>query len=289
MVQCVRVLPFCLIISVSLSTNALAVVIFDTNINFDEVAFPTANTSISGTNRYNVLNDNTGAELDVLNGDLDDISISVTGSYQYQLTTEGRFSSMETFGSMVLENNPGTRVTNTLELHFADHLSVTEFSFDAASLNSRGFAYEATILQILREDGTLYNQAPIIEPYLEHTAIDGLHNVGVYVFDSTDGVLNVGEDATSRGANHPNENFTITGDLDLSDFGITSGAAIGGLLITTIYEDTRGINNNATSISSSFTDFTFAGEIVPEPTSSALLLLGGAIATLRRSRKVIGA
>lgn len=264
--------------------NTCSAALFSTEITFNEPAFPSSNTSVSGTTSYNVLDDSTGLELTALNGDLDDITISVTGDYEYQTTSIGRFTSLHSLTGTVTTNNPGTRITNTLGLNFAEHLSVTDFSFDVSSTNTSGIAYEVTIFQILNVDGSVYNPAPTINPFLTHTPIDGSPLQGVYVLDRTDTVLGVGTDTTSSGINNPNENFTVTGDLELSDFGIASGTQIGGLLITTILEDTRGENNGSTNLTSSFIDFTFSGEIVPEPTSSTLIILGAVTMIFRRSR-----
>lgn len=280
----VRRNTFHLFLMATALTNTCSAALFSTNINFNEVAFPTSTTTVSGDISYNVLDDFSGAELSSLNGDLDDITLSLSGDYEYQTSSSGRFTSLQSFSGSVATNNPGTRVTNTLGLNFADHLSVTDFSFDVRSANTAGVTYEFTIFQILKVDGTVYNAAPIISPYLSHTAIDGLASTGVYVIDSKDTAVDVGEDTVIAGVNNPNENFTVTGDLELTDFGIASGTQIGGLLITTILEDTRGVSNLPSGLTTSFIDFTFAGEIVPEPSSSTLLVLGVAGLLFRRKR-----
>lgn len=260
---------------------------FATNINFNEAAFPTAATDVTGAISYNVLDDLTGAELSSLNGDLNDITITTTGDYEYQTTSSGRFTSSHSFTGTVPENNPGTRVINTLELTFASHLSVTDFSFDASSTNTRGLTYEVTVFQLLKPDGSVFSAMPTIATYLNHTEINGgiIGSPGVYVLDQKGTVNNVGTDATSAGTSNPNQNFAVTGDLEYSDFGLAAGTEIGGLLITNILEDTRGMNNGSSTLTSSFIDFTFSGDIVPEPSSAALVAMGSFCLFIRRVRK----
>ena len=240
---------------------------FSTNINFNEAAFPNTNTDVTGSiQHYNVLNDISGNKLLTLNGDNTDISISTTSlgastSIEYQTASSGRFTSQHAFIGSPAFDNPGTRISNTIELLFAPHLTVTDFSFDVSSVNTAGVTWEITLFEILDVNGNPINTTPTIDPYLTHTEINGMSGIGTYVLDSRATVLNVGTNDASSGVSNPNENFTVTGDLGYSDFGLTPGTQIGGLRMTTILEDTRGTLDGTSNFSASLIDFDFSGEI----------------------------
>lgn len=111
-----------------------------------------------------------------------------------------------------------------------------------------------------------------------------MSGLGTYVMDSKARVNRAGTDSTTGGSSNPDENFTPTGDFDYSTFGLAPGTVSSGIRMTSILEDTRGINNGNTNFSSSLIDFTFAGEIIPEPSSTSLLILGGITGLLHRRR-----
>ena len=276
------------IIAILPLTHTHAATSFTANIDFNEVAFPTSTTLISGSTSYNVLDDATGAELAVLNGDADDLTINVSstgaGFTEYRTTSSGSFRLDHGFTSSPTSNNTGERIINELGVNFSSHLNVTDLSFDVSSTNTAGLSWEVTIFQLLDENGDPFTAAPTIAPYLTHSEINGLFDTGTYVLDSLATVLDVGTDTVSAGASNPNENFTVTGDLGYSDFGLALGTQVTGLRLTTILEDTRGVNNTSSNFSSSLIDIAFSGEIssVPEPSSIALLGLGSVVLWVRR-------
>ena len=277
-------------LSMAVTFNTAFAASFADNINFNEAAFPTSETAFSGSQSYNVLDDATGTKLVALNGDLDDITIAVSsmggGSFDYRTVASGSYRLNHGFNSAPASNNTGDRIVNQLTLTFGSHLSVTDFSFDVSSANSKGVAWEVSIFELLDSSGNVFTATPTINPYVSHTEIDGLSGQGTYVMDRKDTVTGVGTDQTSGVSSHPNENFTVTGDLDYSDFGLAAGTEITGIRMTTILEDVRGVNNGNTNFSSSLIDFTFSGEInsIPEPSSTALLGLGGLALILRRRK-----
>lgn len=56
--------------------------------------------------------------------------------WNYSTTSSGQFTAIHGFGGTVPGNNPGTIISNTIRLDFAGHLKVTDFFFDASSLNT---------------------------------------------------------------------------------------------------------------------------------------------------------
>lgn len=279
-----QIIFFTLLVSLEVS---LAVT-FAENISFNEAAFPTSSGSFSGSQSYNVLDDQDGTKLSTLNGDLDDITIAVAtsglGSFDYRTNSTGSFRLNQGFNTRPAFNNSGNRIVNQLTLTFGSHLTVTDFAFDVSSVNSSGLAWEISIFQLLDSTGNVFSSSPTINPYLTHTEINGMSGLGNYVMDSKATVNGVGTDSTTGGSSNPDENFTPTGDFDYSTFGLAPGTVISGIRMTSILEDTRGINNGNTNFSSSLVDFTFEGEIIPEPSSTSLLMLGS-IATLLRRRR----
>jgi len=272
--------------------SAFAAAMFSTNIDFNESAFPTSNTAVSGTVGYNILNDTTGMELASLNGDLDDISLSFTSNgantdWEYVTTASGSFRANHSYPTAATTTNPGTLISNSVTMSFGSHLSVTDFSFDASSLNSRGAGWEYSVIEFLDPSGNPFTTAPVISAYGSHTAVDGSPSQGVYLLDQTTTVTNVGMPLTAAGASNANENFTVTGDLEYSDVGLAPGTQIGGIRMTTFLEDVRGEDNNATNFTSSLIDFTFEGMImapVPEPSRGVLLAAGLMGVLVRRQR-----
>lgn len=279
-----RVLSSSILLS---SFSTLSGATFLTNINFNEAAFPTSTQAVSGVSGYNVLDDATGTELVALNGDLDDIFITASGDIEYQTASQGRFTGSHSFSTPAAVNNPGTRMENVIELTFGNHLTVTDFSFDVASANSRGITWEYTVFELLNENGLVISPGTSVAPYLSHTMINGSPAPGVYVLDWKDTVQNVGSAMTMVGTSNPNDNFSVTGDLNYADFGIAPGTQIGGLRMTTVLEDTRGVNNaSGSQLTSSLIDFTFSGEIaVPEPSVGAIVLIAS-LSLFKRKRSV---
>lgn len=266
------------------------------NITFNEPAFPTAdNTSMTGGQSFNVLNDSTGGkiatstELGQLVGDNADLLMNFQSSsgnlgstsLQWQAASAGRFTANHSFAGTVPGNNPGSLNSNTITLAFGGHMSVTDFSMRGLSFNTSGIAWEYTVVEFFRPDGSSFTTAPTIGNYASHTSIGGSPSQGWFVMDSKGTVTGVGTSQTVSGVSGPNDNIGIAG-LGYADVGLAAGTTIGGIRITTYLEDVRGTTNTNTNFTSSFTEFTISGSIVPEP-SSALLAAGGlGLAMLRR-------
>ncbi len=266
-------------------------VVFSTNINFNEAAFPTGTTNVSGTTQsYNVLDDTLGTELVTLNGDATDIDLSFSSSgvdsnWAYQTTSLGRFTGSNSFTNTPASNNEGTIKSNSVTLAFASHLTVTDLSFDVLSTNTNGVTWEYTIFEFLDASGTPFSSYSITDPYLTHTSVNGapIGTTGIYVLDVKDTVTaaTVGTNLVTAGSHSPtNENFTITDDLNYSDVGLAPGTVVGGLRMTTYLEDVRGINNASSSLTSSLIDFTFSGEINPVPETSSYAFIFGTLSGL---------
>lgn len=270
-----------------------------TLITFNEPAFPTSQTTLSGNQNYNVLNDSTGAkiatpgELAGLTGDLSDLTMNLqsttgtlgTNSWQWQPTIDGRFLASHSFTGTVATDNPGRLSSNTITITFGDHLSITDLSMNGSSFNTAGVAWEYTVIEFFRPDGSSFSTAPTIGSYLTHTSIDGSPSAGWYVLDNKGTVTGVGTSQTTTGANPPNENLTVTGGLGYTNVGLAPGTQIGGIRVTTFLEDVRGTGNGSTNFSSSLTEITISGSIVPEPSTAVLALAGLGVAGLYRRRQ----
>jgi hypothetical protein len=268
----------------------------NTTISFNEPAFPTSATAVSGNASYNVLNDTTGAkisttgELAGLTGDNADLFMgfqSMAGalgsaSWQWQPTSDGRFTASHSFAGAVGSSNPGSLDSNTISLAFGDHLSITNLSLHGLSFNTAGIAWEYTVIEFFRPDGSSFSAAPTIGNYASHSSIGGTPSMGWYVIDSKGTVSDVGSNQTAGDANGLSDNIAGLG-LGYADVGLVAGTEIGGVRITTFLEDVRGTANGTTNFSSSFTDFTISGTILPEPSAAFFGAMAG-VCLLRRSR-----
>lgn len=204
----------------------------------------------------------------------------------YVTTNSGAFSLSQSFSGSVPVSNPGDTVVNVIELTFGSHLNVTDFSFDASSVNTRGTAWEVSYFELLDVNGNLFSSTPVINSYLTHTEINGSPSIGVFVADSRGSVNGVGTGLTSSGSSGIHNNLSSTVDLDYSDFGLAVGTQISGLRFTTRLEDVRGVDNNASNFTSSLIDFSFSGTIdqIPEPQAFVFIIIGGCVSIFIRRR-----
>jgi hypothetical protein len=268
---------------------------FVVSVDFNESAFPTANTTVTGTvQSYNVFNDVTGAKFTTVSpapaGDRADFSVAFTSqtgtraapnppSYEYETTSNGRFTSTRGFSNVVpiTSNNPGTVESTTLRLLFGSHLQVTSLNATLASLNTAGIAFEYSIISLLAPDGSYFSAPPTVGGYTSFNAANpggrtGMAGLGNYIAASTGTVTGVDTPQTASGTSGPSDNLALTYAL----VGLVAGTQIGGLQVVNFLQDVRGTANNATSLTASFIDFTLSANpvqvnAVPEPSSLALV------------------
>jgi hypothetical protein len=253
-------------------------------ISFDEPAFPTVATDVSGEVSFNVINDLTGSkiatseELSAMSGDQSDLLFDFTNtptangsaSWQWQATSSGRFTATQALATTGTVNNPGDLISSTLTLTFGSHLVVDDLSFTGTSFNTNGVAWEYAVIEFFKPDGSSFSDAPEISPYLDHTSINGSPSTGWFVIDSTQTVLDVGTDKTTN-SGVSGEYNTLSGGIGYDDVGLAEGTEIGGIRITAFLEDVRGTSNGSSSFTSSITSITISGTTVPEPSTSALI------------------
>jgi hypothetical protein len=280
---------YSLLITLAFSSFAQAQTSFtNVNISFNEYAFPTTTTVMTGTQSYNLINDSTAAKLNSNNNDLNDFSLSFatsgpgplstsgTPKLEWQSTTTGRFTSSRGFNGAVSSNNPGTRVSTTTTLLFDSHVTVTDFSAIIDSLNTAGVGWETSKLGFLKPDGSFFSPEPTISTYLATSAagaVNGSPSTGWFVLDSTGTTTGVGTGTTVSGANGSNDNNFV---FNYAKAGLPAGTQIGGIVWTTNLDDVRGTTNGATNFTASWSEFTFSGSInttasIPEPSTLALL------------------
>lgn len=273
------------------------------NIDFSESAF-TAGT-ITGITGYNIIDDLSGAELVSDNGDMDDLFISVTTSLPTTATgaianidiasngivsNQGYTNSFQNTYSGVTSNNPGSLIKQTVRMTFASHLEVTDFITDFSSLNTRGITWEYTQLALLQADGSYFSPQPVIGDYTNWSVSgpqEGSPAIGWWNAASTGTVNDVGTDQTSSGSSGSDENFTSTNGDSLfayNDVGLAAGTEVGGFEWTVYLEDVRGQDNAASSLTVRQQYFEITGAVVPEPSSTLLIGIGGLTLILRRRR-----
>lgn len=239
---------------------------------------------ISGTRSLNLWNDNTGELLTADNGDLPDLTIFFTtnlgnfGGGGFEYTSSNTLRATETFSGTLSSNNPGSRITNTVTLLFASHVTITDLNADFTSLNSTGVSWETSRIAALTPTGDYFSTAPTLAPYLTHASIGGSSTSypGFYISDGKTTVTGVGTSTTVSGTGSGAlDNLTGTAGnsiLDYTDLNLTAGTRIGGLEWITVLEDTRGTGNSTSSLTSTLTNLSVSGTIVPEP---SLILLSG--------------
>lgn len=258
-----------------------------------------AASSRSGTYALNIWDDATGAALAADNGDAPDITISFStslgalGNGGWEYTSADTLRASQGFSGAVAANNPGSRVTNTVTILFASHISITDLNTDFTSLNSAGLCWETSRLALLQPDGSYFSTAPTLSSYLDYTAIEGYSATypGFYFSDSKATVKDVGTANTASGSvSGALENLTGTNGnsiLNYADVGLAPGTSIGGFEWTTVLEDTRGTSNaNTSSFTSTMTSFAVSGSmLVPEPAGVLLLAASLPLGWARRRRE----
>lgn len=311
-----------LTINILLTSAVMSATSFNSQIfDFSEAAF--TNGAISGTTGYNIIDDSTGVKLAADNGDLDDLYIQVVSNTPQnaqgaianaEFTSSGLVSN-HGFGRTFADtyatspgNNPGTVIKQTIRFTFANHISIENFTTDLRSLNSRGTTWEHTELAYLKKDGSYFTNEPNVGSYTDYEAANqtqpswnigsegtgsasGSPSQGWFITGSTATVQDVGTNLTSIGPgnNGSKENFTGTngnGILDYNDVGLAANTEIGGFEWTVYVEDTRGVDNRQSVWSATQLGFEISGQagVVPEPSSTLLIGLGGLAVLLRRGR-----
>lgn len=153
----------------------------------------------------NLWNDSTGARLLADNGDQTDLTISynrtisgptassASGSFEYQSSNQ-RFRASHDFGSSTrTTNNPGSRITHTVDFTFANHLNVTGLDVDFSSLNTAGVTWEFSKLGYIVAGNPANNAEPSIATYDDHTTVNGkASGIGWFLVDSKATATQVG-------------------------------------------------------------------------------------------------
>ena len=306
-----------LIFPFALTSSVLAQAPFtDLSFDFTEAAFTDG--PISGTQGYNIINDSTGAKLTADNGDLPDVFISISssipsnaaGAYaDTEILNDGGLRSNHgynnTFASTYATgspNNPGTLVSSTIRITFANHVTLSNFETDFTSLNTRGATWEYSKLAYLQPDGSYFSSSPAIGSHASWSAstdplpswnignetagngASGSPSLGWFVTAANDTVTGVDSNQTTAGGNGSLERLTSSNGnsyLDYVDVGLASGTAIGGFEWTTYVEDTRGSSNNASRWTATQDFFRITGT-VPEPSSALLIALSSLTILCRR-------
>jgi hypothetical protein len=259
--------------------------------------------------QYNTINDTTGAKLTTDNGDAKDFTLSgssTTGalgktravvgaaraSTPLDAVDSGRVGFQHSYTNAPTGNNPGTIESNIFTLLFNSNLTVTDASFDFSSLNTKGIAWEYSVLQFLDTAGNpfsaLTNPGWALGTASQYgvgptAGFSGVAGIGNFIAASKGTVIGVGTSKTqTEGAdNGPNDNIAA---LNYALVGLTPGTQIGGIRWTTYLEDVRGASNDSTNFTSSLFDFTISGNTaaatVPTPA-----LLPGLIALAASARR----
>ncbi len=266
-----------------LALPAKAATFTGVKIDFNEFAFPSSATNMSGAYQYNVLNDLTGGKLTADNHDAADFQINFSSSPQlpktaagieWQSAGSGRWTSTRSFDAKTTSNNPGTLLSTTATLRFDSHLTVTDLSAAFTSLNTAGNLWEYSVLGFLKPDGTYFSAAPGVGDYNSANSFIGSRSIGWYVAASKGTVTDVGSATTNGGLNgaltttqagNPKDDITLTYALA----GLAPNTPIGGLIWTTYLEDARGTNNGTSSFTASWTDLTFSGVIGSQPAAAS--------------------
>jgi hypothetical protein len=233
-------------------------------IDFSEYAFPSATTVLTGPKSYNLLNDQTGAKLTANNvpGDKNDFTIEYSDSpsssksniSDLKLTGKTIVSSRG-FKDIVKANNPGSLVSTTVRLLFAEDWQITDLQAKFTSLNSRGALWEYSVLGFLKPDGSMFSPMPVVGAYGQASGLTGSPTVGWYVAANKGTLQGVGMNKTSAVLNGPKDNLTLTYALA----GLAPGTAIGGLVWMSYLEDVRGVENGTSSFTASWTEFMISG------------------------------
>jgi hypothetical protein len=233
-------------------------------IDFSEYAFPTATTALSGLQSYNLLNDQTGAKLDVDNGDGDDFTIDYSSSNAAALSSSGTpnlkltgktIVSNRGFNKVVQKNNPGSLVSTTAKLLFSEDWQITDLQAKFTSLNTAGTLWEYAVVGFLKPDGSMFSPMPTVGAYGQASGLTGSPSVGWYVAANKGTLQGVGTNKTSSGLTGPADKLTLTYALA----GLAPGTAIGGLVWSSYLEDVRGVDNGTSSFTASWTEFMISG------------------------------
>jgi hypothetical protein len=237
----------------------------NTLVDFGEYAFPAASTIVEGRQDYNLFDDATGVKLTADNGDGTDFSLEYSHSGAKALSATGtpnlkvdgkKIVSNRGFAKSVAINNPGTLVSTTVKLMFAADWEITDFVADFTSLNTGSALWEYATLGFLKPDGTMFSAAPTIAAYNNATSLTGSPSIGWYVAAAKETVQGVGTAKTISGGNGPRDNLKLTYGLA----GLNPGTAIGGLVWTSYLADVRGVENNNSSLTASWTGFSVSGQ-----------------------------
>ena len=175
----------------------------------------------------------------------------------------------------VSTNNSGHVATQTIQIDFLSGVLIEADNIDDlgwSSGNTAGTVYESSVIQYLDITGNPFSAFPSFD---FDNPLNGPSGDGTLVASDAGSVTQVGTDLTVAGSNGSNNSLSTSFGADL--LGISSGTVLGGVRITQIIEDTRGINNGDTIFTNTINDFDLVNfqaiSAIPEP-SSALALVG---------------
>jgi hypothetical protein len=258
--------------------------------------------------QYNTINDTTGAKLTTDNGDAKDFTLSgsstpgdlgktraivgATGaSTPLAAVDSGRIGFQHSYTNAPPKNNPGTIESNVFTLLFNSNLTVTDASFNFSSLNTRGIAWEYSVLQFLDTAGNpfsaLTNPGWTLGAASQYgvgptAGFSGVAGIGNFIAASKGTVTGVGTSQFAEGSNGTDDTIA---SLKYDLVGLAPGTQIGGIRWATYLEDVRGAGSGNTNFTASLLDFTISGntaaaEAVPTPA-----LLPGLLAVAARARR----
>jgi hypothetical protein len=279
---------------IGLAQSAQSATFTNTTIDFSESVFPDSPAAITGTQSYNLLNDQTGTKLTVNNGDASDIAITFANSGVGALSTIPKLAidgtkivSTRGYKDMpkVSLNNPGTLISTTATLKFLPQWNVTNLQAEFSSLNSAGILWEYSVLGFLKPDGTPFSAAPSIGSYNNTSGFTGSPTIGWYVAADKDTVLDVGTAETKAKTGSGADGTSDTLKLTYALAGLNPNTPVGGLIWTTYLEDTRGTGNKGSEFTASLAGLTFSGSTQSANAVPTPALLPGLIALTAGARR----
>ncbi len=131
---------------------------------------------------------------------------------------------------------------------------------------------------------------PALAPYLSYVPTQGgASSYPGFFFSASKGTVeNVGNTPTTSGTSVAAlENLTGTNGnsfLDFADVELAPNTRIGGFEWISVLEDVRGISNSNPNFTSTMTEFSVSGTIIPEPSAALMLAIAFGLPLILRKR-----